>query len=67
MMRNTSKLVALGRTTTALTKSQVQVYSSSGEGLLLFSVISLRLLSCVATNVQSVGPRQNRTNGMDVR
>ncbi|KZT35392.1 vacuolar protein sorting-associated protein 16 [Sistotremastrum suecicum HHB10207 ss-3] len=37
MMRDTSKLVALGRSTTALTKSQVQIYSSSGEGLLLFS------------------------------
>lgn len=36
-MRDTSKLVALGRGGPAFTKSQIQVYSPAGEGLLLFS------------------------------
>lgn len=38
LMRDTSKLVALGRGGPAFTKSQIQVYSPAGEGLLLFSV-----------------------------
>ncbi|KAG1760673.1 Vps16, N-terminal region-domain-containing protein [Suillus occidentalis] len=37
LMRDTSKLVALGRGGPAFTKSQIQVYSPAGEGLLLFS------------------------------
>ncbi|KAL0960087.1 hypothetical protein HGRIS_011732 [Hohenbuehelia grisea] len=37
MVRDTSKLVALGRTTPALNKTQIQIYSPAGEGLLLFS------------------------------
>ncbi|KAF9262262.1 vacuolar assembling/sorting protein VPS16 [Marasmius fiardii PR-910] len=37
LMRDNTKLVALGRSTPAFAKSQIQVYSSAGEGLLLFS------------------------------
>ncbi|KAG1736151.1 Vps16, C-terminal region-domain-containing protein [Suillus paluster] len=37
LMRDTSKLVALGRGGPPFTKSQIQVYSPAGEGLLLFS------------------------------
>jgi hypothetical protein len=37
-MRDNTKLVALGRATPAFAKAQIQVYSSAGEGLLLFSV-----------------------------
>lgn len=36
LMRDTSKLVALGRGGPAFTKSQIQLYSPAGEGLLLF-------------------------------
>lgn len=39
LMRDTSKLVALGTGTTAFAKAQIQVYSPAGEGLLLFSVV----------------------------
>jgi len=38
MMRDNTKLVALGRSTPAFAKAQIQVYSLAGEGLLLFSV-----------------------------
>lgn len=37
-MRDTSKLVALGSGRPPFSKSQIQVYSPAGEGLLLFSV-----------------------------
>ncbi|KAJ7740038.1 Vps16, C-terminal region-domain-containing protein [Mycena maculata] len=37
LMRDNTKLVALGRTTPAITKAQIQIYSPAGEGLLLFS------------------------------
>ncbi|KAF8068755.1 vacuolar assembling/sorting protein VPS16 [Lyophyllum atratum] len=37
LMRDSSKLIALGRATTSLSKAQIQVYSPAGEGLLLFS------------------------------
>ncbi|KAJ7892873.1 vacuolar assembling/sorting protein VPS16 [Mycena olivaceomarginata] len=32
-----TKLIALGRSTPAITKAQIQIYSPAGEGLLLFS------------------------------
>ena len=38
LMRDHTKLLALGRPTPAVTKAQIQVYSPAGEGLLLFSV-----------------------------
>jgi hypothetical protein len=37
-MRDSTKLLALGRVTPAVTKAQIQVFSPAGEGLLLFSV-----------------------------
>lgn len=37
-MRDNTKLIAVGRATPAFAKSQIQVYSSAGEGLLLISV-----------------------------
>ncbi|KAI0077381.1 vacuolar assembling/sorting protein VPS16 [Panus rudis PR-1116 ss-1] len=37
LMRDGSKLIALGRSTTAFSKSQIQIYSSAGEGLLIIS------------------------------
>jgi len=37
-MRDTSKLVAIGPSTPMFTKSQIHVYSPSGEGLLLLGV-----------------------------
>ena len=37
-MRDTSKLIALGRVSTLPAKAQIQVYSSAGESLLVFSV-----------------------------
>ncbi|KAF7325790.1 putative vacuolar protein sorting-associated protein 16-like protein [Mycena kentingensis (nom. inval.)] len=36
LMRDPTKLIALGRTAPVSTKAQIQVYSPSGEGLLLF-------------------------------
>ncbi|THH32927.1 hypothetical protein EUX98_g1236 [Antrodiella citrinella] len=38
LMRDTTKMVALGRATAAFSKTQIQIYSPAGEGLLLFSV-----------------------------
>jgi vacuolar protein sorting-associated protein 16 len=37
-MRDTSKMIAIATATPMFAKSQVQVYSSAGEGLLLLSV-----------------------------
>ena len=37
-MRDTTKMVALGRGAPAFSKAQIQVYSPAGEGVLLFSV-----------------------------
>ncbi|TFK38119.1 Vps16, N-terminal region-domain-containing protein [Crucibulum laeve] len=37
LMRDSTKLLVVGRATPAFTKAQIQVYSSAGEGLLLFS------------------------------
>ncbi|KAF5390852.1 hypothetical protein D9757_004539 [Collybiopsis confluens] len=45
LMRDNTKLIAVGRATPAFSKSQIQVYSSAGEGLLLFSVDDLLGLS----------------------
>ena len=50
LMRDTSRLVALGAATPVFSKAQIQVYSPAGEGLLLFSVDIRFLLEseCVA-------------------
>ena len=37
-MRDNTKMVALGRGAPAFSKSQIQVFSPAGDGLLLFSV-----------------------------
>ncbi|PCH35379.1 vacuolar protein sorting-associated protein 16 [Wolfiporia cocos MD-104 SS10] len=37
MMRDTTKLVALGHATTSFARSQIQVYSPAGEGILVLS------------------------------
>lgn len=37
-MRDTTKLIVLGRATPASGKSQIQIYSPAGEGLLMLSV-----------------------------
>ncbi|KAF8190560.1 vacuolar assembling/sorting protein VPS16 [Pholiota molesta] len=37
LMRDHTKLLALGRSTPAVTKSQIQIFSPAGEGLLVFS------------------------------
>jgi hypothetical protein len=44
-MRDQTKLMALGRSTPAITKAQIQVYSPAGEGLLVFSVDTFFTLS----------------------
>ncbi|KAF9060166.1 Vps16, N-terminal region-domain-containing protein [Rhodocollybia butyracea] len=44
IMRDNSKLVAIGRAAPAFGKSQIQVYSSAGEGLLLFSWDQSRII-----------------------
>jgi vacuolar protein sorting-associated protein 16 len=38
LMRDTKKMIAIGPATPIFSKSQIQVYSPSGEGLLLLSV-----------------------------
>lgn len=43
-MRDTSKIIAIGRAGPAFSRSQIQVFSSAGEGLLLLSVDILLLL-----------------------
>ncbi|KAF4618727.1 hypothetical protein D9613_010167 [Agrocybe pediades] len=37
LMRDNTKLLSLGRSTPAVAKAQIQVFSSAGEGLLVFS------------------------------
>ncbi|KJA15614.1 hypothetical protein HYPSUDRAFT_1068261 [Hypholoma sublateritium FD-334 SS-4] len=37
IMRDHTKLISLGRSTPAITKSQIQIYSPAGEGILVFS------------------------------
>ncbi|KAJ3721964.1 Vps16, C-terminal region-domain-containing protein [Lentinula raphanica] len=44
MMRDNTKLIAVGRATPVHAKSQIQVYSSAGEGLLLFSWENSRII-----------------------
>jgi hypothetical protein len=44
LMRDNTKLVALGRATPIYAKAQIQVYSPAGEGLLLFSVWNVPLI-----------------------
>jgi hypothetical protein len=66
MMRDNTKLIAFGRPTPGFARSQVQVYSSAGEGLLLFSV-DLLLACALRTWLKCfpVGPRKDYTLWMD--
>jgi len=41
MMRDSTKIIALNSAAPSFVKSQIQVFSSAGEGLLLFSVDTL--------------------------
>lgn len=68
MMRDTSKLVALGAGNTAFAKAQIQVYSPAGEGLLIFSVVISS--GCwyewmTDMNILLVGPRKDSALRMD--
>jgi hypothetical protein len=38
LMRDSSKMITLGRSAPALGKAQIQIYSPAGESLLVFSV-----------------------------
>lgn len=38
MMRDTTKMISLGRSVPSFTKNEIRVYSSAGEGLLVFTV-----------------------------
>lgn len=38
MMRDTSKMIAMGRSVPVFAKNEVRVYSSAGDGLLVFTV-----------------------------
>lgn len=38
-MRDTTKLIALGRGNTVFSKAQIQIYSPAGESILLLSVV----------------------------
>ncbi|TFY83531.1 hypothetical protein EWM64_g490 [Hericium alpestre] len=48
LMRDNTKLIALGRATPVFAKAQIQVFSPAGEGLLLFSVdtVASYVFSC---------------------
>jgi len=65
MMRDSTKLMALGRVTPAVTKAQIQVYSPAGEGLLLFSVDALLMQAWDLADHRTVGPREDRQVWLD--
>jgi vacuolar protein sorting-associated protein 16 len=70
-MRDSSKIIALGRAVPALSRSRIQVYSSAGEAPLLpnVTIISSFISSCVLRTSciltcscsWAVGPRKNRS------
>ncbi|THU80907.1 hypothetical protein K435DRAFT_785256 [Dendrothele bispora CBS 962.96] len=52
MMRDSTKIIALNRATPLFAKSQIQVFSSAGEELLLFSVdMLLHICQVALTNI----------------
>lgn len=67
-MRDTTKLIALGRATTPPAKAQIQIYSPAGEGLLVFSVdaplyyVAIREFADMGN---LVGSRQHHSFRMD--
>ena len=68
-MRDTTKMIAIGPATPMFAKSQLQVYSSSGEGLMLLAVradlFSGHLMGLFS--ILSVGPSQNYSIWLDWR
>lgn len=50
IMRDHTKLISLGRSAPALSKSQIQIYSPAGEGMLVFSVDIQTVLVCGLAN-----------------
>lgn len=69
LMRDTTKLVALGRATPSFAKAQIQIYSSAGEGILVLSV-AISVLFCsymLAEYAYVVGPGQDHSFWMDRR
>jgi hypothetical protein len=66
LIRDSSKLIALGRSGIA-SKTQVQIYSPAGEGLLLFSVDKYSRLPLTPLLILSflVGPRKDRPLWVD--
>ena len=53
-MRNTSKVITLGKSLPTLNKAEIRVYSSAGEGLLLFSVLIMFTFVKLIANIQLV-------------
>jgi hypothetical protein len=67
-MRDTTKLIALGRATTPA-KAQIQIYSPAGEGLLVFSVdasLYYVMIREFANLINLVGSRQHHSFRMDI-
>jgi hypothetical protein len=57
-MRDSSKMIALGRGMPTINKSEIRIYSSVGEGLIMFTVspnVHMQLLFLLHV----VGPRQD--------
>lgn len=68
LMRDTSKVVALSRSSTPFAKNEIRVYSSSGEGVLSFSVLPIYplLISNKANALKYiVEPRENSKTRLD--
>ena len=63
-MRDSSKLIALGRGMPSTNKSEIRIFSSVGEGLLIFTV-SLATYTPVQFSLRTVGPRQDRSVWLD--
>ena len=60
MMRDSSKIIALGGGVPAVAKDEIRVYSSSGEGIVLFTVRqSLRPSQALEADHLLVEPRSN--------
>ena len=64
-MRDATKLIALGRGVPAISKSEVRVYSSVGEGLLVFTVSIQLSYAYIELNLL-VGTSEDYTLWVDV-
>lgn len=67
-MRDTAKLMVLGRDQPSFTKSEIRIYSSAGEGMLVFSVhTKLRLISLAdPASISIVVPRKGGEVWVDI-